>query len=250
MKHTIFRNLITLGLYPHIGFTYSPFKILEFKAMLAKVEFQGDERVLDIGCGDGLHTLLLGQKVGHITGIDVNSEFVATARSYADRMGSRVEADFRDQPLEQIQFPDNHFDIIFSICVIEHIDNYEEVLQECLRILKPGGRIIFTVDTLESIADTALIEAHRQAHHVVQYFRSDTLSELLADTGFKDIVTENMFRSSLACSLFTQGIRRGFNFGRIRTQFLTRQMAKAEAQAPLGDPGIFLLATASRPSAS
>lgn len=249
MKQTILRNLIPLGIYPHIRFTYSPFKILEYRALLAETDFKGQERVLDIGCGDGIHTLLIGRKVGHITGIDINADFVAIARSYAARMGTRVKADFLDQPLEKIGFPDNHFDAIFSICVIEHIDNYQEVLQECLRILKPGGKILFTVDTLENISDPDLVQKHRQAHHVVQYFRPDTLDSLLADIGFQDLVLSSLFRSGLARDLFTQGIRRGFNFGRIRTQLLTSKLAKAEAAAPPQDPGIFLLAVAKKPAA-
>lgn len=249
LKHTILRNLIPLGIYPHIGFTYSPFKILEFSALMRQVELKGTERALDIGCGDGLHTLLIGKKVGHVTGIDVNTAFVETARTYADRMQGRAQAEFIDQPLEKIGFPDNHFDVIFSICVIEHIDNYEEVLQECLRTLKPGGRIVFTVDTLENISDPQLISSHSQQHHVVRYFRKDTLSAVLEKTGFTGLHLEHLFRSSLATQLFTRGIQEGFNFGRIRTQFLVRQLEQAESAIPVDRPGLFLLAAASKPNA-
>ena len=247
LKHTILRNLIPLGLYPHIGFTYSPFKILEFRAMLEQAQLQGDERALDIGCGDGLQTFLIGQQVAEVTGIDLNSEFIAIARRYADKMGGRVRATFEDQPLEKLNYPDAHFDVIFSICVIEHIPNYREVLEHCLRTLKPGGRIVFTVDTLEGIEDPELIESHRQAHQVMQYFRQDTLRSLLEEIGFEVMHMENLFRSPLARELFTEGIRRGFNFGRVRAQRLATRLAAAEAQAPADGPGMFLLASARKP---
>ena len=244
LKHTILRNLIPFGLYPHIGFTYSPFKILEFRTMMEHADLQGHERALDIGCGDGLQTFLIGQRVAEVTGIDLNQDFIATARRYARKMGNRVRATFEDQPLEKLGYPDEHFDVIFSICVIEHIPNYREVLEHCLRTLKPGGRIVFTVDTLEGIDDPALKESHRQAHHVVQYFRQDTLRALLEEIGFEVQHMENLFRSELAHELFTEGIRRGFNFGRLRAQRLAPRLAAAEQDAPADAPGMFLLAVA------
>ncbi len=247
MKKTVLKFLMKLGMYPHIRFTYSPFKILEFREMLDRVDFRGDERTLDIGCGDGLHTLLLGEKTGPITGIDVNSSFVADARNYAAGFTHKAQADFKDQPLEKIAFPDDHFDLVFSICVIEHIDNHEEVLRECLRIMKPGGKIVFTVDTLETIEDQSLVAKHRQDHHVVRYFRPDSLHDLLTEIGFEVQETQNLFRSNLARDLFTQGIEHGFNFGRLRCVSLARELAQAEAAVDPEAPGTFLLAVARKP---
>ncbi len=236
-----------LGLYPHIRFTYSPFKILEFGEMMNRAQFRGDERALDIGCGDGLQTFLFGEKVNHITGIDVNSSFIADARSYAQIFRNKAKADFDDRPLEQIGFAADHFDLIFSVCVIEHIDNHEEVLTECLRIMKPGGRIIFTVDTLETIQDLELIEKHKTDHHVVRYFREDSLKTLLGDIGFNVLETQNLFRSDLAQELFLQGIKEGFNFGRLHCTSLAKDLAAAEAETPKDQPGTFLLAVAEKP---
>jgi 2-polyprenyl-3-methyl-5-hydroxy-6-metoxy-1,4-benzoquinol methylase len=247
LKKAVLKILMKFGLYPHIRFTYSPFKILEFQEMLNRVDFRGDERTLDIGCGDGLHTLLLGEHVGHITGIDVNSSFVADARNFAAAYTHKAQADFRDQPLEDIAFENDHFDLVFSICVIEHITNHEEVLRECLRIMKPGAKIVFTVDTLETIEDEALIRKHRNDHHVVRYFRQDSLRELLTGIGFEVHETQNLFRSDLARDLFTRGIRQGFNFGRFRCTSLARELAVAEAAAPRDAAGTFLLAVASKP---
>jgi len=248
LKQTLLKTLIPFGLYPHIRFTYSPFKILEFQALMDRVDFRGDERVLDIGCGDGLQTFLIGQQTGPITGIDLNTTFIEQARVYAAKLHPRAEADFLDQPLEAVGFPDDHFDLIFSVCVIEHIPNYEEVLRECYRTLKPGGRILFTVDTLETISDPDLVSKHRADHHVVQYFRPDTLHTLLEGMGFTDLDMETLFRSGLARTLFEEGIRKGFNFGRFRATRLAKKLAKAEAATPPDSPGIFLLATARKPA--
>lgn len=247
LKETALRTLMGLGLYPHINYTYSPFKIIEFNALMDRIDFRGDETALDIGCGDGLHTMLIGERVGHVIGIDVNEDFVARARRYGKQYSRKASTEFIAQPLEKIGFPDARFDLIFSICVIEHIENHQEVLRECRRILKPGGRIVFTVDTLEQIDDPTLIERHTALHHVYRYFRTDTLGALLEEVGFVDVRFEQLFRSPLAKELFIQGIHEGFNFGRFKAPRLARELQAEEDKVPVDAPGMFLLADARNP---
>ncbi len=247
MKHRLLRALMPFGVYPHINFTYSPFKILEFEAMLPWLPPPGPLAALDIGCGDGLQTMLVGRRYGRTCGVDVNERFIAIARDHARAFGRRANLEYYSDPVEKIGFPANTFDLVLSVCVMEHIPNHEEVLAECLRILKPGGRIVFSVDTLETITDPTLVESHRQQHHVVRYFRPDTLGELLTRKGFTNLEFQTLFRSDLARGLFTEGIRDGFNFGRLRAPRLATDLRRAEAATPADAPGIFLLARAERP---
>ena len=248
MKKFVWRLLMRLGIYPHIHFTYSPFKILEFSELTDDIPWTGDERVLDIGCGQGNHTLLLGRRCGHVTGIDTNPAFIEEARWFASHL-PEIEVDFDDRPLEKIGFPDDTFDYVFSICVLEHIPDHESILSESLRILKPGGRMIFSVDSLEAIDDPGLIEAHRAAHQVQKYYRADELEQLLERTGFADVRVYPIFRSALARDLFIRGIRRGFNFGRLRTLSLTRRFLQAEDRTVEPTAGLFLIAKAEKPAA-
>lgn len=247
MKHRLLRALMPLGIYPHINFTYSPFKILEFEAMLEWLPPPGRGTALDIGCGDGLHTMLLGRRFARTCGVDVNERFIAIARGHARAFGSRANLEFHAQPLEQVGFPPDTFDVVLSVCVLEHIPNHEEVLRECLRIMKPGARIVFSVDTLETIDDPGLVESHRRQHHVVRYFREDTLRELLERLGFVNLEFRPLFRSDLARDLFCEGIREGFNFGRLRAPRLAAQLRRAESAMPATAPGTFLLARGERP---
>ena len=247
LKETAFKFLMNFGVFPHIHFTYSPFKIIEFQALMNRVDFTGQEVALDIGCGDGLHTMLIGEKVGHVVGIDVNPDFIRRAQSYGRKFQAKASTEFVAKPLEAIGFPDDKFDIIFSICVIEHIENYQEVLQECRRILKPGGKILFTVDTLEQIDDPELVANHSSQHHVYQYFRQDTLGALLSEIGFQGIQFEQLFRSKMAKELFIHGINHGFNFGRLKTRSLARDLQREEDRTAPTAPGIFLLADATCP---
>lgn len=248
MKRLLLRWLIDVGLYPHIYFTYSPFKILEFEALTAPLSWTGRERVLDIGCGTGLQTCLIGRRCGRIVGVDVAPVAITAARWLAERLGPACPAEFHAATVQECGFTAATFDRIFSICVIEHIADYEAVLAECLRILKPGGTMAFTVDTLETITDPALVAAHRRDHQVQRYFRSDSLRELLTGCGFVVDEMRPLFRSELARTLFSRGIVDGFNFGRLATGRLTRRLAAAEAaQDDPAAPGIFLLARCHKP---
>ena len=59
IKKLILRILIYFRLYPHIFFTFMPFKIFEFKELQKGIKFSNAELILDIGCGGGFQTMLL-----------------------------------------------------------------------------------------------------------------------------------------------------------------------------------------------
>jgi SAM-dependent methyltransferase len=247
LKRALLRGLTSARLYPHIHFTYSPFKILEFQALLHGLDWMGNERVLDIGCGSGLQTLLIGLRGGHITGLDIEPAAIADARWQAGLLRGRVNADFHCGAIEAARLPDSSFDRVFSICVIEHIPAPESVLRECLRILRPGGLLRFSVDALETITDPELIARHRREHGVSHYFRGSELAALLRSIGFGDVSVTPLFCSDLARDLFSQGILHGFNFGRLKSTHLANRLRAAEASAPDRSRGIFLLASMRKP---
>lgn len=247
MKKLFWQLLISLGIYPHIYFTYNPFKALEFRELTDDISWQGDERVLDIGSGTGTQTLLLSQKCGHITGIEINPVFLKQAHWFTHQLGNRVNVQYDHRPLELIGFPEHSFDFVFSICVLEHIPNHTSILSEAFRILAPGGQMIFSVDSLEAIDDPQLIQMHREKNLVQKYYRADELRHLLESTGFTDVNVYPIFRSRMAVDLFKQGIRNGFNFGRLRTYILTRRFLRAETAVKNPTKGIFLVAKARKP---
>ncbi|HOX25297.1 MAG TPA: methyltransferase domain-containing protein [Candidatus Krumholzibacteria bacterium] len=241
------RGLMAARIWPHLHFTYSPFKILEFRELVDTLDWTGRERVLDIGCGAGLQTFLIGRRAGHTTGLDTDPTFIEQARWSAGHVRGAGRVDFEVRDLLAVGWPAATFDRIFSICVLEHIPHHRAIVAECARLLKPGGEIVFSVDTLAAIEDPDLRRRHRQDHGVVQYFTPGELRDLLAATGFADIRLKTLFRSDLARSLFARGIRRGFNFGRLRASSLASALAAAEAAAPPDAPGLFLAARARRP---
>ena len=96
--------------------------------------------------------LLIAKKCKNIIGIDISNEFLNTARIRAQFIQNNKNIEFRCTKIEKAGFKNGEFDKIVSICVLEHIPNYIEVLEESYRILKSDGQIILSVDSLEHIS--------------------------------------------------------------------------------------------------
>ena len=107
----------------------------------ASAPCQSVERpLLDLGCGDGLiGEILFGRQGGVDVGLDPWTHQVRQAAGldayhHVDRGAGRA-----------LPYPDRGFATVFSNSVLEHIADLEPVLEEVGRVLRPGGRFIFTV---------------------------------------------------------------------------------------------------------
>jgi SAM-dependent methyltransferase len=95
--------------------------------------------VLDFGCGYGGRTVRykeLGAK--SVTGTEIVPEMVAEAQEFAKWKGVDIQILLTPEG-QQLALPDNSFDMICSYDVFEHVASPEQVLQECWRLLRPGG---------------------------------------------------------------------------------------------------------------
>ena len=217
IKRTFLRILIYFRLYPHIFFSFQPFKIYEFKELLKGIEFSRDELILDIGCGRGLQAVLLGKRCKKVVGVDTSEKAVTPAKLKSRYMKKRINAEFYCMKIKDAEFENEYFDKIFSICVLEHIPNYVEVLGEAHRILKKDGQMIFSVDCLETIEDNKLLEKHKKEHRVESYFEKEELKTILEEIGFNRIEIYPTFKSDFAKKLFIKGIFNKFHYGYLRS---------------------------------
>jgi SAM-dependent methyltransferase len=91
-------------------------------------------RVLDIGCGIGTYVRRFRQYTDDVHGVDIEPDRVAEA--------SRELPNIHLAPGEALPFPDDHFDVVFSNEVIEHVDDDRKTISEAVRVTKPGGTIV------------------------------------------------------------------------------------------------------------
>src|SRR5215471_751711 len=109
----------------------------------ALAELKQGETVLDLGSGGGIDVLLSARRVGptcKVYGLDMTDEMLELARDNQRKAGVH-NVEFLRAEIELIPLPDNSVDVIISNCVINLSANKDRVLNEALRVLKPGGRL-------------------------------------------------------------------------------------------------------------
>jgi trans-aconitate 2-methyltransferase len=110
------------------------------KKLIAELEFEGNERILDLGCGDGLLTAELAQSVpdGFVLGIDASAGMTETARNDHARANLRFELrDINDMDFE------SQFDLVFSNATPHWIKDHGRLLGNVFKCLKQGGTVRF-----------------------------------------------------------------------------------------------------------
>lgn len=97
--------------------------------------------VLDIGCGGGFLTEEIAKYGLNAVGIDPSGPSLEAARAHAEKIGLHVQ--YLEGIGEKIPFPESTFDIVFCCDVLEHVNDYQTVLKEVNRVLRPGGWFFF-----------------------------------------------------------------------------------------------------------
>ncbi len=241
IKKAVLRVLVVLRLYPHPFLVGQPGKIYEYYRLLKGVKFTGSEVVLDFGCGAGMQTVLLGSKCAKVVGIDINKASIARANKTALLLQHRVRSEFLSGRIEHLGLEESSFDKVFSFCVIEHVPNYEEVFQILYNVLKPGGELIFSADSMEAFDNNEIVDQHRAKCSIAAYFRKDTLEQLLKETGFTDISIEPSYQSKYAQRLWLRVFKKDFKIGVLQSVFGYLLVRYHEARCSPEEKGLFLM---------
>jgi tocopherol O-methyltransferase len=101
-------------------------------------------QILDIGCGIGGSSLYLANKLNaKVTGITLSPVQAQRAAQRAKEFGLSDRTHFQVADALAMPFGDQEFDLIWSLESGEHMADKTKFLQECYRVLKPNGRLIF-----------------------------------------------------------------------------------------------------------
>ena len=125
---------------------------------------QTAENILDVGCGIGGSSLYLaGRFNAQATGITLSPVQAARAKERAQDAGLTGRTQFQAADAQAMPFPDDSFDLVWSLESGEHMPDKTKFLQECYRVLKPGGKLIL-VTWCHRPTQNAPLTADEQKH--------------------------------------------------------------------------------------
>ena len=150
---------------------------------------QPGDAVLDVGCGTGTLAMEVARRLGRagrVAGIDPGTEQIARARAKAARRNAPIE--FQIGVIEQLPFPDQTFDVVFSTLMMHHLPAplKRQGLAEIARVLKPGGRLVIADFTHKKE------RAGQAARFHAGGSRMPDLAAIVSEAGFEHLEIEEM----------------------------------------------------------
>ena len=138
-----------------------------------RVRLPEDARILEIGCGTG-HNVLMLKRFGEVDAIEID----AAARGIA---AARLGREVGSAPLPELPgVPDNAYDMVAILDVLEHVPEDVAALASIARKLKPGGRILITVP-----AHPWMWSAHDVVNHHQRRYTKKTLKAAIGEAGLR-----------------------------------------------------------------
>jgi len=145
------------------------------RELIAKLDLQGNESVLDIGCGDGKVTAEIAARLPHgsVTGIDSSPEMIELAcRTFpCDRFPNLR---FMHKDARQLDFH-QEFDVVFSNATLHWVKDHRQVLQGIYKGLKAPGKLLLQMGGRGNVADmTAVVLGITARAEWAPYFKGFT----------------------------------------------------------------------------
>lgn len=158
MKHTD-SKFLKKGQYKNVKNLSTRFAIYDFSypkinfydEALKTLKFNGSEKILEVGCGDGKVLINLKQS-GHkgvLIGSDLSKGMYIESVKICKK--EKLPIEFIETSADRLPFEDNSFDIIFAFFMIYHLPDIDIALQEWKRVLKPKGKILITMGSKDNL---------------------------------------------------------------------------------------------------
>jgi ubiquinone/menaquinone biosynthesis C-methylase UbiE len=137
------------------------------------------KKILDVGAGTGRLAILLADKGAVITALDVSAEMLKVLRRKA---GTRKNIKYVEGEAENIDFPEESFDVVIAAFLIVHLKNPAYFFKEAYRVLKPNGLLVVTNINQKEPPEVKTRDGIIKIDSY--YHRQDKIRELLEEVAF------------------------------------------------------------------
>lgn len=180
-------------------------------------------RILDVGCSEGILTILLAREGFEVKGLDINPDSIEFAKSLLDNedLETKRRVDFECENVFTMNDPITLYDTVFAGEVIEHLSHPAMFLEKICSFLVPGGRLIITTPfgyfpspdhkhtfTLSSAADLLKPLAHPKSFDVhegyIRFVGETPISNLLPTESWDKFDAAFLLRKTEQATLDSQ----------------------------------------------
>lgn len=158
---------------------------------------EGARRVFDLGCGNGSTTAFLAENGLDVVGVDASVEGIAIAKETHPGVRFELASAYDDLAATFGQFP-----VVVSLEVVEHVYAPRDYARTVYSLLEPGGVAIISTPYHGYLKNLALSVAGKWDDHFtalwdhghIKFWSRKTLTDLLEETGFRDIAFHRVGR--------------------------------------------------------
>lgn len=174
----------------------------ELRRFIRLLNLDESSNVLEIGSGSGGPALFLAEMVRcHVTGLDINEFGIKNSNELARKRDLHSLVEFQQADAsETLPFGQNTFDAIVSNDAMCHVPKRAEVFKDWHRVLKPGGRMLFT----DALVVTGLVSheeiARRSSIGYYFYVPPGVNEKLIEGAGFEIVGREDLTSDAAAVS--------------------------------------------------
>jgi ubiquinone/menaquinone biosynthesis C-methylase UbiE len=178
-------------------------------ALLTRIGKKCSMTILDAGCGNGQFSqLLISLGVSNVVGVDFSHNMIMWAKERSVRGKFRERLDLALGKLENLNFKDESFDVVFMFGVMEHLEDPHSAFREVRRVLRKGGKLILDIPRKNSSSyftfllfgrspkwwGTKLKVRHilkiREKTEFYRFFDKNELEEMIAVASMRLVTTE------------------------------------------------------------
>lgn len=175
-----------VGTTKHLGGFATTQRLVE----LCKID--GDDLVLEVGCGVGATACYLAQTYGcRVMGVDLRQSMVERSRERAEREGVTDLVEFKVADAIDLPFDDHRFDVLFCESVLTFVAAKQAALDEFVRVVRPDGRVGLNEQFWMQPPTEEMVQFARHMWDIAAELPGlNRWTEMLQRAGLRDVIVE------------------------------------------------------------